>query len=464
MEEAAATLRSWFTDLVLAWRQAWETAPEPIRACVATSLCYLGAPVQGWIYVRRDRVTSIEATLILLRRDGARPDGETMALFVEDDGAIQGDAPKVDWILNRLERSWSNMRANWTPGRPADPPPEPREFLQQRMDREIPMTVWEVPGNLAGVDIQKLVGHIFREEQEPGAAPPSRKEEPHIFELREEREPVAVDRWLNLNASQLFRALGLSDFWWCALRLPRKDVFADTRDGDIDILAGPLEFDMREEEWRTRIDGESQRRPLSTAHSNIETFAVLRATAEGLIQWPPNLDTLVACEAKASWFRPDAQQWKATHAGEAARVKGQLKRLLQEGFDRVGFLHIGATQPRDVGIINPWLQSAADATDGEDKLMPIYAPADMPLCGYFTTVLGAVPFAAEHMSGAGSALRVRQACLPNPAPTQQWREQLRQRLAQLPKPTSPTTFILSCPDCGRWNMRSRPVDLTCTCS
>ncbi len=82
---------------------------------VADSLCYLEAPLQAWIYVRRERATSVEANLVLLRRDGTRPDGEIKFLLIED-GRIEGDAPRVDRVLQRLEDFWLNMRANWTPG------------------------------------------------------------------------------------------------------------------------------------------------------------------------------------------------------------------------------------------------------------------------------------------------------------------------------------------------------------
>lgn len=326
------------------------------------------------------------------------------------------------------------------------------------------MVLWKIPGDVTRVDVQKLVNHVFREEQASPTGPrPRKKEEPHIFKLGIERERTAVRRWLQVGGAQLLRELGLPGSWWCGLFLPRKDVFGEITDGDIDLLAGPLEFELNDEQWQACVAQESRRWPLGAARMNVINSALLRSAEEGLIRWPPRMDAVVACEVKASWFRPHPATWKATHKGEAARVKGQIRLLIDRGIDRVGFLHLGATEPREIGRMNPWLQAAADAAEAEDRFELLFSPAEVPTCGYFTAVMGSVPFAPEDTSGAGGVLRVHQLCSPNHAKTQGWRTQLQLRLAQLPRPTWPTAFVLVCPSCANWNLCATPRGTPCPC-
>jgi hypothetical protein len=126
-----------------------------------------------------------------------------------------------------------------------------------------------------------------------------------------------------------------------------------------------------------------------------------RAAEDGLLRWPPRLNLIAACEMKASWFDAEKGTWHATHVREGPRVKGQLELLLRFGLDRVGFLHLGATKPRAVESINPWFLAGHDAAIARKTMPFVFAPNEMPQCGYFQAVVGSVPFACEDLSDAG---------------------------------------------------------------
>ena len=137
--------------------------------------------------------------------------------------------------------------------------------------------------------------------------------------------------------------------------------------------------------------------------------------------------------------------------------------LVDHGFDRVAFLHLGATQPREVGNTNPWIQAADDATEAEGRLQPVYEPSEMPTCGYFTAVMGSVAFAREDSAGAGGMLRTPQLCSPNLSRCREWRSGLQRRLAGLPRPTSPNVYICVCPHCSRQFLQTSSSVPVCDC-
>lgn len=451
--------QSWCLELIQTWRRGWDRVLPSNRKKIEESLCYLKEPIQTWIYTRWDRTTSIEATLIIFSRDSKRPDREVLVGLIDESGRLYGDTPRIDWAIGQLEEFWSNMRANWTECRPADSTLKPWQIKKWRDNEDI---LWMIPGDITGVDIQQLVEFAFREEQLSPKPTTRETKVPHIFNMGMEREQTAVSRWLSLPfaADQLMYQLGLSSFW-CGLFLPRKEIFGDsTLDGDVDILGGPLEFDLTKEEWQQNIKKESLNWPLHTPQSFIVSMAIRRAAEEGFICWPPKMNTVVACETKASWFDPATSKWKATHTGEAKGVKGQLQLLLNKGIDRVTFLHIGATKPTDQDIMSPWWQALSNVAAGDNIFPPVYCPKEMPTCGYFTAVLGAVPFAMEDHSGAGGMLRIHQPCSVNLVPNANgWRTQLQNRLAQIPRPTSPTVFITNGTNCGKWEFSGTCPDL-----
>jgi hypothetical protein len=415
----------------------------------------------------------VQASAVVINHDPAKPDIDLQILIIDD--AIQ-EVGSSDPVCAYLEDTWSTMRANWTADRPPDPPPEPWHLFAQRAADE--MVLWIIASNPAEIDIDRFVAFCFRDETPVHEPPPSPESPQHLYALGMERERNAVPRWLTLFSGQLVEALGLQETfwaergvlgpWWCGLNLNRRDLFDATDDGDVDFLAGPLALSVTPAEWTDRFEREALAWPLSAPRPTIVDAALRRACAEGLVIWPPRMDLVVACEAKASWYDAEAGKWKTTHAGEARRVRGQIQFLRDRGVDRVGFLHVGATKPHETGI-NPWFQASADRAQAEDAfelLDPLFGPAELPGCGYYRAVLGAVPHKTEDMAGAGGLLRVLHDAQRNPASPGAphiWRAKVQNKLAACPRPTWPHVYITSCPRCEKWNPSGLPL-LPCACA
>ena len=303
------------------------------------------------------------------------------------------------------------------------------------MDGEFPCTAWSIPGDVTEIDVQELIGEQVRRRLiRPEPAARIEDPRPHISRLHSTRESVGTTRWLTINAHNLAGAFGITGPFWCGLFLPRKALFDARLDGDVDFLAGPLELEVGEDEWRRRVDEECRRHHIGVARSVVVHHCWMRAAEDGLLRSPPRVDFIAACEMKASWFDAEKGTWHATHAREGRRVKGQIELLLRFGLDRVGLLHLGATKPRAVESINPWFLAGHDAETARRTLPLVFAPDELPKCGYFQAVIGSVPFACEDLSGAGGSLVIQQQSRPLAPPVQDWREGLCTRLAELPRP------------------------------
>lgn len=451
--------KAWFHSLLTQWREAWSVALPNIREHVCNGLQYLEAPLQATIYIRADSTLPIQASAIWLVRDPTKPDGE-LKVVILDETSVCGCGDAI--ARGYLEQLWITMCANWTPGRPPDPPLKPWSISARRIDDST--VLWYFPGVPAALDVDKLVDFSFREDPPiPDVEPPTLPK--HLHALGMARERTGLQRWLTISAPDLFAELGIHGAWWCALNIPRCSVFGDSHDGDVDLIAGPLEFSVTEAEWAYRVERKGRDRPLDTPRGTILHTAVLRACAEGRILWPPRMDTVVACEVKASWFDPTREKWKATHVGEAQRIHGQLKVLLAHGIDRVAFLHMGSAKPR-VTKFNPWIQAATDSAAALERLPAIFDPADLLPCGYYRVVAGAVSHKSEELAGAGASMQVLQAALSNENRTrasQAWRKTLQDRLAACPHPMWPEVYVSVCSSCGKWNL-SHLTEGHCSCA
>jgi hypothetical protein len=252
----------------------------------------------------------------------------------------------------------------------------------------------------------------------------------HIANAGEQRENTAIRRWLTANPEnglELARACGLFQTdapagWWCGLNLLRRDVFGDTADGDVDLIVGPLEFDLDDDGWRSY---EARAALGPNAHPDkVLFFSALLAAGDGHVIWPPRLDQIAAIEAKASWFQVEpADKWKRIITGKKIGLRGQLDYLLRQGVDRVAFFHLAATAPRPQPAGNPWLAAGADARSAQRSFPTIFQPEEIPWCGYFRTIVGAVAHAPEDVAGAGGVLGTVIAPPANPAATghESWR-------------------------------------------
>lgn len=453
----------WFDALLAAWDECWSKATPPSRDEALKSLCNFSSPTQGWLYRRQSADAGVAASVLVIRHDPSRPHRELLTLARDGEHDWQGDAPPLKLMLDLAESLYLRVSANWTENR-VGRTITVNQIVQQRLpDKDVPSELWLIPGSPEQLDIAGLTGLAFYVRDSAGLGSAERVPRgPHLYEA-DRREFVSIARWLALQADALMSALGLNDGWWCGINLPRRAIFGGDTDGDVDIIAGPLVLNCgprEQEQLRARVVADLS--PLDSPDV-VQHLCALSAADAGLVQWPPAVDYLVAVEAKASWFDPVKRAWKATRMGEANKVKGVLEQLVCRGFDRVAFLHIAATKPSDMAG-NPWLVAAAAAAEAMRCGYPlVFPPSEAPSCGYFMTLVGAVPFATEDEAGAGGTLKVLQ-----PAPAlvgrkQPWRQELAQRLKELSQPKRPRVFIRACssPGCGRWSHDAFPTVVSC---
>lgn len=271
----------------------------------------------------------------------------------------------------------------------------------------------------------------------------------HLWELGQDRERVAIERWMFANGPELLAALGLEEGWWCGLFLRRRDLFGDAADGDVDLIAGPLTYSMNDAEWQRLVETEQKRNP-GASRSLAVALAHRRAGERGFVEWPPRLDFVVACEVKASFF---TDEWKRTHEGpgEQRDLLKQLRYLDEKGINRISFLHLGCTKPIE-GASPSWLTVAEQLDRAMLKFPKAVSDPDRRY-GYFRGVMGAVPDGTEDMAGAYDGLTaLARAAVVNEVGPRPWHDHLRMRLAALPRPAYFRTCILDCDKCRSWRL------------
>jgi hypothetical protein len=405
-------------------------------------------PVQGWFYVRRTPEIEIAAVLVRHKPDAA--DGEVHAYELTEETDLQGNG-----TLRELWEISERMRANWTPEREPEAPLEAYQIRRSsRADCNVRAGEAIVAGGLKALDPQKIVDFDFRDEPQAGPhSPVPLVSGPHIHAAGEDREDVATDRYLDSpNGPNLLAQLGLPGAWWCALRFSRERVLGERRDGDIDIVAGPLELELTADERKQRIADEAKRNRLDTPPGLIASDAMERAALEGHVRWPPRMDYVVACEVKASWFDTESGVWKRTQTGQATKIRGQLELLVDHGFNRVGFFHVSATRPRELGSGNPWLVASGDSAEAADTFTQVVSPDMLPTVGLFSTVMGAVAHKTEEFSGSGGVLVAHQPAQLTTGSGQAWRAALQKQMALLKRPPLLRVFVKECRECHEWEM------------
>jgi hypothetical protein len=295
----------------------------------------------------------------------------------------------------------------------------------------------------------------------------------YLFESGSRRERRALARWARVFLPELLGTLGVRGIWWCGLCLPRIGVFGSTAGpGDVDLIAGDLEFALPVDEIRRRIERESALCP--DAHPTWwEEAAIAKAAQEGHLVWPPECRYVVACEAKSSWYDRDAEgpskpregtiethyKWKASHRRKGGRVAGQLRALLRPGVVRIGFLHLVSTRPQP-----SWTSGGEEALDLVNSFPLLDGPEAIPGCGYFQVAIQAVEGGTEDLRGRGGLPYVvrpaRDQFNPMTAGSGQL-EWLRSSLNACKKPLTARTFVVACSRCGSWWTTSDVVEACC---
>jgi len=251
-----------------------------------------------------------------------------------------------------------------------------------------------------------------------------------------------------------------ADFCWYVLRFKKQR--PGSSGDDIDLLAGPLEFDNQAEfvslfveERKSRYDWHPIQVALLTAAKMAE---------KGCIKWPPSTNKLVAIEAQCAYLSPQATDISRensdsakTSQSKAAHASSQILSLLRMGFDRVALLDIIAN-PAVSGLNGQaWftalnvadLPGRALASDLKNRL-PVNSPA-----GHYVWSIGSVAGGGTER-GAGSPVEL-QLAMQNPllkdeevkACRTAINERLHHELGKLPAPRNLRAIFVDCEKCGQ---------------
>jgi hypothetical protein len=270
------------------------------------------------------------------------------------------------------------------------------------------------------------------------------------------RETWLFADWAFANGTEFLHSLGLTAGWWCALNLPRSEVFEHSSSGDIDVLAGPVELTLTVRELSLMARDARREKPHYTAGMAVNA-ALVRAGKEGAIKWPPKIGRTVGIEVKASHY--DGCTWKAQHTGERAKILGALDERRDLGINNLTFMHLGILKP------------TASADEMEEmfaragKCFPsIFEPVDLGDHGYYRYLMAGVEQSGRtiwgSMGGGWIHAPTTRAYRPEP-----WHESLMARLGLLPPPNFFRTFIVRCEACGKWRHSSGPdtTGMVCEC-
>lgn len=280
-----------------------------------------------------------------------------------------------------------------------------------------------------------------------------------------EKEPEAIRKFLKLSfiAEGFFGSLGLiPSFSWYLLEI-KTDRLVDSMSGEIDILAGRLNWsDPKAIESFQLEEAKSEPELPPACHYYL---AALRLAVSGGIKWPPLVDYLIGIEAKCAYLHPQANQIsvdtiksKKSSPQKVHRIRLEVERMIQMGCNKVALLDIIVNPPASGINGQAWLQASTIATTSMDAMFPILQnrlPVDSP-SGHWVWPIGAVSGGDETRRGASSLIPLRIAddnpFLRNPKiqlQRQEMEKKLRLLFAKLPTPCSFPVIFIDCGACGK---------------
>ncbi len=289
-----------------------------------------------------------------------------------------------------------------------------------------------------------------------------------VEEPKREREAVRILLDLRWILGRMLGPLGLhAGFSWFMLGIG-KNRLCDFAEGDVDILAGKLEWaepNEFEAVLASELKGKADWHP-----SNVEFLAALKCAASGGIKWPPSTSWLVAIEAKCAYLHPQAdrialESFKSTKASpqKVRHVQAQVQNLMDMGFDRVALLDIIANPPVSGADGQAWLV-AADLADQSMRTFSATLKRRLSLesaAGHYVWSIGAVTGGDEGRRGAGSPTEFRPArdnpFLSNPevrARREQVEQRLREVFMRLPRPLNLRVIASECELCRQVHFES----------
>jgi hypothetical protein len=266
---------------------------------------------------------------------------------------------------------------------------------------------------------------------------------------------------LRFLAERVFAPMGLDAYFaWFVLWMDKKRLNR-SENGDIDILAGPLEWNDPDE-FRSRFKEEQERKPQWHPTRVADLTARFLAEEEG-IKWPPSTSLLVAIEAKCCVLPREAQsvsrenmKSKKTSKSDLAHTRAQVKSLLHMGFDKVVLLDVIGNPPVTGLDGQAWftaLELAGLSREAFDLDLQNRLPTNSP-AGHYVWSIGAVVGGDESRRGAGSPIELRQA-IQNPFLTDEEAKlrraeleiNLRNQLEALPAPRNLNAVFEDCQKC-----------------
>ena len=280
-----------------------------------------------------------------------------------------------------------------------------------------------------------------------------------------EREREAVERLVSLPAigENFFWSLGLaSGFSWYLLRI-RADRLVVSIAGDVDLLAGRLEW-TDPARFQVMVAQEAQAHP--EAHPSWhERFAAWSLAGDGGIRWPPSVHHLIAVEAKCAYLPPDAAEIseealrsKKQSPAKIRRVWQQVQQLVLMGFDRVALLDIIANPPGQGLDGQAWLVGSSIAGRTLEAMRPVleHRLPSSSFIGHYVWSPAAVAGADERWRGGGAPLERRPATenqlLSNDVTVRSRRQQMERNLERIlgdiPRPLGFPVMLVDCERCG----------------
>jgi hypothetical protein len=284
------------------------------------------------------------------------------------------------------------------------------------------------------------------------------------------RESESIRHLLSgpLHEQYLLNPMGLASFSWILIEVDNIHLVPSIK-GEVDILAGPLQFRVPEDLQRV-LKRQRSERPDRHPYWH-EVLAAKEVSEAGGILWPPALSYVVGVEVKCAYFsdRLHATKDSKSHVND---IRKQVNRLGRMGFDRMALLDVIANLPNGGVNSNAWLEAGGRAQDSLEKMkniLDVRLPHGTPAAQFIWSV-GAVIGGDESDRGAGAPKMLRRGLL-NPALAARNakvlanREVLLARMSQilkgLPQPTYFPAIFAGCRVCKKIR---RFEDSECACA
>jgi hypothetical protein len=262
----------------------------------------------------------------------------------------------------------------------------------------------------------------------------------------------------------MFEALGLNpEYCWFLLEVDMGALISSFR-GDVDILIGRLKaadpeaFKRAYEKWKNKCS--------PSAHpAHIYRIAAIDVAENGGILWPPQTDYLVGVEVKCSFLSPEADEIseatirsKKSSQKKVKKIQGQVKRLLDMGFDKVALLDFIANPPVSGIDGEAWMRAGGIASASESAMSSVLK-GRLPvgsLAGHWSCSVGAVAGGDETIRGAGGTVKYREPQDNKPASDsdryarrQEMERNISAMLGALPLPRDLPVLFINCKVCRK---------------